>query len=75
MHPVHSLIQVERVPSQLIGNVVELSGLGGHMSVIGVSVFDLEVFVGCRGDDPVNPSLFVLMSRSSEGCSRQLFGI
>lgn len=45
------------------------------MSVVGVSIFDLEVLVGSRGDDPVHPGLLVLMSRSGESCSRQLFGI
>lgn len=75
MDPVHRLVQVEWVPSELVGNVVQFVNIGGHASVIRVGILCNEVLVRCRRQDTVDPGLLVFVSRSRERRAGELLGV
>ena len=75
MNPIHSLIQVEWVPSQLVRDVVKLLGFSSHVGVVRVAILGHEILMSGRGEDPVHPSLSILMSRGGECGSRKLLGV
>lgn len=76
MHPVNLFIQIKRVPSELVGDVVKrLFFLGAQGSVISVFGDGLVVGMGGRGENAIQPGLFILVSRSCEGGPRQLLGV
>lgn len=75
MDPVDCGIQVERIPSELVGDMVQLLSLGSHASVVGFSILGREVPMGSCWEDTIDPGLFVLVSRSCECSSRQLLGV
>jgi hypothetical protein len=56
MNPIHRLIKIERIPSQLVGNVVNL--LVGFVLWVGIvrrRLARLKVAVAARGEDAVKP--------------------
>jgi hypothetical protein len=76
VHPVDRLVEVEGVPSQLVGDVVDLLvGLVLGVRVVGGGFSGLEVAVAARGQDAVQPCLLVLMARRCEGSPGELLGV
>jgi len=75
MDPIYLLVQVEWVPSELVGHVVQLMSLSGHRRVVRFGILCLEVLVGRCGQHTVYPGLLVFMSGCCKGRSRQLLGV
>ena len=70
VNPVDFVVQVERVPSELIGYLVQLARI--WIDVVGTGLSWLERGVRSGGKDPVEPGLLVLAARCSESCAGQL---
>jgi hypothetical protein len=76
VHPINCLVEIEWVPSQLVGDVVDLLvGLVLGVGVICGGFAGLEVAVAARREDAVQPGLLVLVSGRSEGGSGELLGV
>jgi len=76
MHPVDSLIQVERIPSELVRNLMDLLvGLVFRVGVVRGGFSRLEGAMSGRRQDTVEPGLLVLVARRGEGGARQLFSV
>lgn len=76
MHPINFFIQIKRVPSELVGDVVQrLLFLGAQRSVIGIFGNGLVVGMGGGGENAIQPGLFVLVSGSCEGGARQFLSV
>lgn len=67
MNPVDGFVQIEWVPTKLIGNVVELFCV--CECVVGTCFLFGKVLVCRGGKDTINPGLSVLAPRGSEGSS------
>lgn len=68
------LIVVEGIPSQLIGDVAQLGGVGAFLGGARLGR-GLVGRVGARRQDAVQPGLLVLVAGSCEGGSGELLGV
>ena len=75
MDPVNLLVQIKRIPPQLVGNVMQLVRLGGHARVIRIFLFRAKFLVSGRGNYPVDPALLVLVARGREGRPGELLSV
>ena len=76
MDPVDGVVEVEGVPSELVGDVVDLLvGLVFRVGVVGGGFAGLKVAVAARGEDAVEPCLLVLVARGGECGSRELLSV
>ena len=74
--PVDGVVEVEGVPSELVGDVVDFFvGLVFRVGVVGGGFAGLEVAVAARGEDAVEPCLLVGVARGGECGARELFGV
>lgn len=74
--PVDGVVEVEGVPSELVGDVVDLFvGFVFGIGVVGGGFTGLEVAVAARGEDAVEPCLLVLVARGGECSPGELFGV
>lgn len=73
MYPVDGLVEIEGVPPQLIGNLMELGGI--WVRVISGRLPRLEGRVSSGGQYPIQPCLLILMPRGSERGPGKLLGV
>ena len=73
MHPINRVIDVERIPAELIGDLVKLSSIG--IGVVGGRFPLLEWRMRCCRKDTVEPCLLILVARGRERGSGKFLGV
>lgn len=76
MHPVDCLVEIERVPSYLVGHLVpSLLAVDSGIRIVCLSLSGFEWRVCGGWENSVQPRLLVFMSRCGEGGARELFAV
>src|SRR6187402_3139425 len=73
VYPIHIFVQIKRIPPQLIGNLMQLVSLG--ICIVRGSFARIKWRVCSGRENPVQPRLLILVSRSCKCRAGELFRV